>query len=79
MTKSRAMGKTRLQDYPRYRTLRAAVKFRVAESDRGPPSIHLEYLSGDNLKVFQHTMGFTLRPETTLEQARRLQRTFVET
>lgn len=53
-------------------TKRATPFFRVAEYESGQPWIVLEQYDGENLVVFQRTVGFDLPPGTTLEEAVRI-------
>jgi hypothetical protein len=55
-------------------TKRAKTRFRVAEQASGQPILVLEPLSGDDLQLFQKSIGFDLPPATSIEDAQELAR-----
>jgi hypothetical protein len=62
-------------------TKRARPHFRCLQYETGQPWILMEYLDGDNLDLFQKTIGFDLPKDTPLiaaeEVAQFLSTTFV--
>ncbi|WP_148667206.1 hypothetical protein [Bradyrhizobium amphicarpaeae] len=53
-------------------TKRARPHFRVGEFGSGQPWIIMECYDGDNLSLFEKTVGFDLRPDTSYEEAQRI-------
>lgn len=50
-------------------TKRARPHFRVAEFADGQPWIVMEHFDGDRLSLFEKSIGFDLRRDTSYEQA----------
>ncbi|MET4483702.1 hypothetical protein [Bradyrhizobium sp. F1.13.3] len=53
-------------------TKRARPHFRVGEFANGQAWIIMENFDGDNLALFEKTVGFDLRPGTSYEEAQRI-------
>ncbi|MBH5372958.1 hypothetical protein [Bradyrhizobium glycinis] len=59
-------------------TKRARPHFRVGEFASGQPWIIMECYDGDNLALFEKTVGFDLRPGISYEEAQRIVRLLKE-
>jgi len=55
-------------------TKRARPHFRVGEFASGQPWIIMECFDGDNLSLFEKTVGFDLRPGISYEEAQSIVR-----
>ena len=51
-------------------TRRADVQFTVKEFESGRPWIAIEQLRGDHVEALRGTLGFDLKPGTTLDEAK---------